>query len=229
MDHSFAMSKSRRRPSLTASALLLLLAGAVHAQCPKGTFFVDLTTGQTFPATPPARVTLLSIAPTANPACSAGWYSAVLKLDLSAPCDEAEITVEWEKPTAWTVHIADSPTNDGYGGDNFTTLNNAEMWINQQIMWVATNRMPGGNDDQLYQENLQLNYGAMKFTVKNQWLSWGTPYHVLNTAATKKLFAFPDTNTPSEASFLYVGLNRVVGDFPTRSGCGAQRAMITVE
>jgi hypothetical protein len=215
--------------SLPALCLLLLCAGAAHAQCPKGTFFVDLTTGQTYPATPPARVTLVTIAPTANPACPAGWYSAVLRLDVSPPCDEAEIAVEWEKPTAWTVHIADSPTNDGYGGDSGTTLNNAEMWINQQIMWVATNRMPGGNDDQHHQENLQLNYGAMKFTVKNQWLSWGTPYHVLNTAATKKLFAFPDTNNPAEASFLYVGLNRIVGSDLTRSGCGAQRAMITVE
>jgi hypothetical protein len=217
------------RLPLQVLSLMLVATGALHAQCPKGTFFVDLTTGQTYPATPPARVTLVTIAPTANPACPAGWYSAVLRLDVSPPCDEAEIAVEWEKPIAWTVHIADSPTNDGYGGDFGTTLNNAEMWINQQIMWVATNRMPGGNDDQHYQENLQLNYGAMKFTVKNQWLSWGTPYHVLNTAATKKLFAFPDTNNPAEASFLYVGLNRIVGSDLTRSGCGAQRAMITVE
>jgi hypothetical protein len=208
--------------------LALLVGGAAGAQCPKGTFFVDLTTGETFPATPPTRITLLSLGPSANPYCS-GWQMAALRLDLSSPCHEAEIAVEWELPTAWTVHIADSPTSDGYGDDAGTTLNNAEMWINQQIMWVASNHMPGGSDNQLYQENLQLNYGSMKFTVKNQWLSWGTPYHVLNTATTKKLFALPDTNNPAEASFIYLGLNRVVGNFPSRSGCGAQRAMITIE
>jgi hypothetical protein len=219
-----------QRLSLYLLGCILLTAGAASAQCPKGTFFVDLTTGQTFPSPAPVRINLLSMALTANPACPANsWYSAVLRLDLSPPCDEAEITVEWEKPIAWTLHIADSPTNDGYGGDSNTTLNNAEMWINQQILWVATNRMPGGNDDSLYQENLQLNYGAMKFTVKNQWLSWGEPYHVLNTAATKKLFALPDTNNAAEGSNLYVGLNRIVGADLTRSGCGAQRAMITVE
>jgi hypothetical protein len=227
MGHSAPQSCSRL--SLALLSFVLLAAGAAHAQCPSGTFFIDLTTGQTFPATPPARITLVSLGPTANPACASGWNSAVVRLDLAAPCSEAEITVEFDKPTAWTVHIADSPTNDGYGGDAGTTLNNAEMWINQQIMWVVSNRMPPADDNNLYQENLNLNYGAMKFTVKNQWLSWGVPYHVLNMVGTKKLFALPDTNNPAEASYLYVGLNRVVADFPTRSGCGAQRAMITVE
>jgi hypothetical protein len=203
--------------------------GAARAQCPGGTFFVDLTTGQTFPPTAPARITLLSLGLSANPACDSEWYSAVVRVDLAPPCEEAEIAVEWEKPIAWTLHIADSPTSDGYGGDAGTTPNNAEMWINQQIMWVAHNRLPGPDDNTFYQENLNLNYGAMKFTVKNQWLSWGIPYHVLNTAATKRLYALPDTMTPAEGSFIYVGLNRVVADLPLRSGCGAQRAMITVE
>jgi hypothetical protein len=116
-----------------------------------------------------------------------------------------------------------------YGADTATTLNNAEMWINQQILWVATNHTSGVSDNFLYQENLELNYGAMKFTVKNQWLSWGTPYHVLQMPGLKKLFALPDTYNTAEGYYLYVGLNRVVGDNTVRTGCGAQRAMITVE
>lgn len=229
MEHTTRRAIGYLHLSLGTLGLALLWAGTANAQCSKGTAFVDLTTGQTFPAALPASISLLSIAPTANPSCPVGWYSSVLRLDIQPPCTEAEIVVEFDKPTAWTVHIADSPTNDGYGDDAGTTLNNAEMWINQQILWVANNRMPGGNDDSLYQENLNVNYGAMKFTVKNQWISWGTPYHVLNTAASKRLFALPDTNNPAEGYYLYVGLNRVVANNPTRSGCGAQRAMITVE
>ncbi|HYG62324.1 MAG TPA: hypothetical protein VEL74_07070 [Thermoanaerobaculia bacterium] len=212
-------------------AILILVStgGAARAQCPSGTFVIDLTTGQSFPTPPPGRITVMSLGPTANPHCDAGWQSAVLRLDLAPPCHEAEITVDFDQPIAWTVHIADSPTSDGYGGDAGTTPNNAEMWINQQAMWVTSNRTGGVTDNNLYQENLNLNYGAMKFAVKNHWLSWGTPLHVLNMVGTKKLFALPDTSNPAEAYFLYVGLNRVVADLPLRSGCGAQRAMITIE
>lgn len=211
-------------------ALVLSTAMGAWAQalCPGGTIMVDLENGQILPAVPPVPVTVVSLAPSTNPSCS-GWYAALLRLDLAAPCKEAEITVEWDKPIAWTVHIADSPTNDGYGGDAGTTLYNAELWINQQILWVASNRAPGGNDNELAQENLDLNYGALKFVVKNQSISWGPPYNVLETPGTKKLFAFPDPSNPAEGSFLYVGLNRVVANDTIRQGCGAQRAMITIE
>ena len=212
-----------------AVALVILLAGAggVRAQCPEGTFVIDLEKGQTMPATPPGSMALLSLAPSQNPSCP-GWYAAVVRLDLRG-CHEALVVVEWDKPIAWTVHIADSPTSDGYGGDAGTTLNNAELWINQQLLWVATNRTNGVNDNELVQENLDLNDGAMKFEVSNQRIAWGRPYHALETPNLKKLFALPDTVNPAEGYYVYLGLNRVVADFPTRQGCGAQRAMITIE
>ena len=208
--------------------VLTLVAAAGWAVCPGGTFMVNLETGETLPATPPARITLLSLAPSQNQFCS-GWSTALLRLDLAPDCHEAEIAVEYYKPTAWTVHIADSPTNDGYGGDAGTTLYNAELWINQQILWVASNRAPGGNDNELAQENLDLNYGALKFVVKNQSISWGPPYNVLETPGTKKLFALPDPSNPAEGYSIYLGLNRVVANDPVRQGCGLQRAMITIE
>lgn len=206
----------------------LAAAVAARAKCPSGTFFIDLEKGQTMPATPPARITLVSLAPSQNPYCP-GWYAALLRLDLAPECEEAEIAVEYFKPTAWTVHIADSPTNDGYGGDAGTTLYNAELWINQQILWVASNRTPGGNDNELAQENLVLNYGALKFVVKDQHISWGPPYNVLETPHSKKLFALPDPSNPAEGYSIYLGLNRVVANDPVRQGCGLQRALVTIE
>jgi hypothetical protein len=210
--------------------VLGLVAGeAAWAQCPGGTFYIDLENGQTMPATPPARITLVSLAPSQNPACP-GPYAALLRLDLAPQCSEAEIAVEYgDKPTAWTVHIADSPTSDAYGGDAGTTIYNAELWINQQILWVATNRGPGGSDNELAQENLMLNYGALKFVVKNQHISWAPPYNVLETPHTKKLFALPDPSNPAEGSFIYLGLNRVVANDPVRQGCGIVRALVTIE
>jgi hypothetical protein len=205
----------------------IALASAAHAACSAGTYFVDLTTGQTLPATPPAGIVLQAVGPSPNPSC-AGWKTALLRLDMTG-CEEAEIAVEFEKPIAWTVHLADSPTSDGYGGDAGTTPHNAELWINQQTLWVSEASTPGGIDNPLAQENLNLNYGAMKFVVKNQHVSWGTPYNVVQTPSTKKLFSFPDPDVPAEGSYLYVGLNRVVAENTVRTGCGAQRAMITLE
>lgn len=199
-----------------------------HTECSGGTFMVNLQTGETLPATPPARITLVSIAPSQNQYC-AGWYAALLRLDLSPGCHEAQIAVEYYRPTAWTVHIADSPTSDGYGGDAGTTVYNSELWINQQVLWVASNYSPGGNDNELAQENLDLNYGALKFVVKNQSISWGPPYNVMETPGTKKLFALPDPSNPSEGYSVYLGLNRVVANNAIRQGCGLQRAMITIE
>src|SRR4051794_23990107 len=130
------MDSRTKRVSCCRIALVVLsfalVAGPALAECAEGTYFIDLKTGQTFPSPAPAHITLLSLGPTANPSCDTGWQSAVLRLNLAPPCSEAEITVEFDKPIAWTVHIADSPTSDGYGGDGGTTLNNAEMWINQQ-------------------------------------------------------------------------------------------------
>jgi hypothetical protein len=210
-------------------SILILLGGAAaaHAQCAGGTYVLDLEHGTAMPASPPGALTVLSLAPTQNPSCSSG-YAAVVRVNMQG-CSEAILVVEWDKPIAWTVHIADSPTSDGYGGDAGTTLNNAELWINQQILWVATNRTNGINDNELAQENLDLNDGAMKFEVSNQRIAWGRPYHALETPNLKKLYAFPDTSNPAEGYYLYLGLNRVVGNFPVRQGCGALRAMITVE
>lgn len=222
----------RRNADARGAAILSILvllagAGAAGAQCAGGTYVLDLEHGTSMPAAPPGALTVLSLAPTQNPSCSSG-YAAVVRVDMQG-CSEAILVVEWDKPIAWTVHIADSPTSDGYGGDAGTTLNNAELWINQQILWVASSRTNGVAENELAQENLELNDGAMKFEVSNQRVTWGPPYNVLETPNLKKLYAFPDTNNPAEGSYLYLGLNRVVGNFPTRQGCGALRAMITIE
>ncbi len=221
------MRNSNVHASILSLLVLLAGAGAVHAQCAGGTYVLDLEHGTTMPSTPPGAMTVLALAPTQNTHCSSG-YAAVVRVNMQG-CSEAILVVEWDKPIAWTVHIADSPTSDGYGGDAGTTLNDAELWINQQILWVASNGTNGVSDYELAQENLELNDGAMKFEVSNQRITWAPPYNVMETPHMKKLFAFPDTNNPAEGYFVYLGLNRVVADLPLRQGCGALRAMITVE
>ncbi len=61
-----------------------------------------------------------------------GWHEVVLQLDLDprrgCGCAVFRITYEGE-PVGHTVNIGDSPTNDGYGGDSWSTRFDAEIIV----------------------------------------------------------------------------------------------------
>ena len=64
-----------------------------------------------------ASVTTTSSAAVAQVNMASGTYQ---RLDLFATvCD----------PSGWVLHLADSPTNDGYGGDSTTTDHDAEAYL----------------------------------------------------------------------------------------------------
>jgi hypothetical protein len=61
-----------------------------------------------------------------------GWHEAVLELDLDPKrgCECAVFRVRYEgDPFGWTVNVGDSPTNDGYGGDAWSTKFDAEILV----------------------------------------------------------------------------------------------------
>lgn len=154
----------------------------------------------------------------------------MLKINL-AGCAQANVVVEYEGlPQLWTVNLGDSPTNDGYAGDAGTTPNNAEMWIVDERMSVVNgSNNPAAIDNPLLRLDLSLTDSAMKFVVKNQFLSWGQPYGLIQMPATKHLYAVPDTLVPAQASLIYLGLNEVITGRPDRQGCGARRVLITLQ
>jgi hypothetical protein len=61
-----------------------------------------------------------------------GWHEVVLQLDpdprRGCGCAVFRITYEG-KPTGYTVNIGDSPTNDGYGGDAWSSRFDAEILV----------------------------------------------------------------------------------------------------
>src|SRR4051812_45913335 len=124
----------RNRALLTALTLgLCLTAGAAHAACPTGVYYIDLKSGLAGTIGGPTQVSLQSpLANSPTTACGAGWKEAVLKVDLTG-CTSARLVAQYEGlPHDWTLNIGDSPTNDGFGGDAGTTDNDAELWINQE-------------------------------------------------------------------------------------------------
>jgi hypothetical protein len=206
----------------------LVLPAAVQAQCPAGQFFVDLKNCTTAALAGVTFQAACAPAP-ATAACpaAANWKQAVLKVAIPAACTQANIDVEYEGlPSNWSLDIGDSPTNDGFAGDAGTTDHDAELWILGEDMSLAN----GGAapDNPLILQHLSLTDGAMKFVVKNQFVSWGQPYGFAQAPASKNLFAIPDTSVPAaDQRAIYVGLNRVIFGPGARTGCGARRVLVT--
>lgn len=208
---------------------LCLTAGAAHAACPTGVYYIDLKNGLNGTIGGTTQVSLQSpLVNSPTTACGAGWKEAVLKVDL-AGCTSARLVAQYEGlPHDWTLNIGDSPTNDGYGGDAGTTPNDAELWILGETLAVATSSPASVIDNPIYRQDLGLTDAGLEFVVKNQFISWGQPYSYLQTPANKHLFAFPDSAVPTQGSTFFVGLNRVVGT-NARRGCGLRRLLVILQ
>jgi len=71
----------------------------------------------------------------------------VLKIDFAGKYDGARFIFDYaEPPRMWTIDISDSPTGDGYGGDNGTTSNMAETQIHNKQLRIYGNTLSGHMD-----------------------------------------------------------------------------------
>lgn len=215
---------------------------AAQAQCPTGTFVIDLKgaacsfgTLGTLPATAVTVQKCTNLAP--NPAiaacpASASWKEALIRIDIPAGCTQANVVVDYQGlPAGWTVNLGDSSTNDGHAGSADANPNNAELWVLDERLAIANGSNNAAQiDNPILQQDVSLTNSSLKFVVKNQFVSWGQPYGFLQTPATKRLFAIPDT-TPrlGDGRKIYLGLNQVITGRADRKGCGARRATISFQ
>ena len=234
-----------RKPFVNILLCTLLVAAApaaVQAACPVGFASVDLKTGTATISTPlipfityTAGGAPAPVPPTAACPAAAGWKMAALRIVIpgTAPngCTQANVVVEYEGvPSLWTLNLGDSPTNDGFAGDAGTTAHNAEAWILGEDLSVANaGNLPTVINNPMVLQHLALTNAALKFVVKNQFLSWGQPYSQLQTPATQNLFAIPDSSVPTaDQRAIYLGVNRVIAH-TGRTGCGARRVLISFQ
>lgn len=162
--------------------------------------------------------------PVALTGAHAGWNRTALKINLAGYC-KANIVVEYEgQPSDWTVDIGDSPTNDGYGGDAGTTVNEAEVQVVNNSLGLYSREQPTG-PVLLETDTFNLKDGALKFVVSNGALTWGQPS---KARVDSNLFAIPDT-TSTDGSSIYAAFNSVVSQRADRVGHGARRVMITLQ
>lgn len=159
------------------------------------------------------------------------------KVDLSSGYQRMDIFVDLCNPTGWTVHVADSPTCNGFGGDGFTTSHDAETHLTDTSF-------------QMYDDDL----GNLAAVERNAIAATGcyrVQYSILedtvlfdndgNPADAAKInvdsyegferapYAEADSEDPggADANFWYFGLNRTVND-PSRSGTGVSKACVVL-
>lgn len=197
--------------------------------CPKNFWAMDLKTGQTLGALTPGSALVPGTVNT-----SLG--QAVVGLDFKPGCTQANIVVEYEgTPAGWTVNIGDSPTNNGYGGGvPGTTEACAEVQVlGSTVSAYKYCPLPAfaGPLPLIPNPNpLSLKDGALKFVVRDKYLSVGQPFATPAAVDLPQSFHIPDTLGPNaDGSKIYAAFNRVVFGPGNRVGTGARRVMITLQ
>jgi hypothetical protein len=216
--------------TLLLIALVFCGSTAARAACTTALFYADLKSNFVLNGDPTLFHILSPLTASTTAACS-GWQEMVVKIDIPSNCTAAILDVEYEGlPRNWTLNVGDSPTNDGFAGDAGSTVHNAELWILQETLSVANaGGSPGAIDNPLVSEHLSLTDSAMKFLIKDQFVSWGQPYQSVQSPNNKLLFAIPDTTVAAaNQRSIYAGLNRVIYNAANngRTGCGLRRVLL---
>lgn len=205
--------------------------GPGSSACPKNFWAYDLKTGQQIGSLVQGSFIMPGTQITGLPS------QAVVQLDFKPnkpgiECKQANIVVEYEgTPSGWTVDIGDSITNNGWGGGSGSPGKAcAEVQVLNSI--VTHYRDCKGSAvlplaPALVPNPLSLQDGALKFVVKNDYVSVGQPF--AKSTGTGKSFHIPDVGLPDpDGSKIFAAFNRVISD-PNRKGTGVRRVMITME
>ncbi|KAK3101076.1 hypothetical protein FSP39_000772, partial [Pinctada imbricata] len=164
----------------------------------------------------------------------------VLKIDFSGKYRGAKfLLVYGEPPKFWTLDVSDSPAGDGYGGDNGTTSNMAEIQIHNKQLKIYGNDLPGhmdasSNGGLLIKtiDGFVKRGSKAKIDISDERVEWRSRTHkdyleskfLFTLAGQKPTYGIRD-------DYVYVGLNRVVaGTFRNGSGlCEVEISLYTYE
>ncbi len=180
-----------------------------------------------------------------------GWSETVMEVELdpTAGCGCATFRVYFEEPVrSFSVNIGDSPTNNGYGGDEGTTFREAEMELRGSTLRVySASKHPGSGivDKILEMELPRLSGRFTDIEVCDQSLGFSMPggladgremHWKVQTPTSGMLYdLFPRTardalpGAKKRDAGIYAAFNRVIHDKSgsprpaTRFGTGVRR------
>lgn len=139
--------------------------------------------------------------------------------------NELEVQFEVCSPTGWTFHLGDAPANNGWGGDNGTTSNDAEIHLTGTSLLIYRNdQCPA--DPPLMQEvpNFVAGSGCTTRTLvlRDAQLQSATPQLDITYPCLLSINPPSDPEGVPDARWHW-GLNRTVAD-SSRNGTGAVAA-----
>lgn len=161
----------------------------------------------------------------------------VLRADLGADYQRLDVFADVCDPTGWWIHLADSPTSNGFGGDGATTRHDAEAYLlGSQFQMFSMDDDRGGS----WPSYRSIAVTSTSGCYRAQWAisesrvlydddpNAADPFRVdvfTSRGFARSPYAEPDSEDPSEANanLWYVGLNRTVAS-PGRAGTGVGKA-----
>jgi|tagenome__1003787_1003787.scaffolds.fasta_scaffold20090982_1 hypothetical protein len=183
---------------------------------------LDLVSG--ISSTPkPAAITWVTQPVLIGPAYP-GWMRALLKINMSE-YKQANFVVEYEGvPEGHTLDIGDSPTNDGWGGDQ-GSASCAEVHVVSQSVLIYGKAYAPGHVHQFAALTDVLEDGALKVVVRDKFVSVGQPHFQVQNP---EMFQLPDGTNPDRSN-IYAAFNSVITQRKDRYGKGLRRVMITLQ
>ena len=203
-----------------ASAFVAMLAGC-------GRFgFPDHATADAGPDAPAPCVNACSIDLPATTTCAApivatfGAGEATVAIDMTGLA-ELEIDTQICDPMGWVLHLGDSPSDNGYGGDSGQFSNDAEIQLQGTQLDVFPNQMASGASTLDADPSFVAATGCSSIVlfVRDQTVDATQPhaYHVASSFALR--IAPPSDLEGVPDSLWWLGIDRTYGD-PTRTGTG---------
>ena len=236
MTHKEVIMKHATLAAMVFATALFALPAL--SQSPQ-TLYCDLRLGATVACAqlggPVTGVTILPPVVKTDTNCpsSGSWLEAHFDIDLapvppSTVARTAYIVVEFQDtPSAWTVDIGDSPTDNGYGGGSDSDKAAEVQVVDQTLSVFDDNTGVYGQVDNLLTQLDSLKDGSLKFVVTDQLLTIGQPWSRLWTPVTKLLFTLPDSNEAACPYCIHAAFNHVIDKSTGRKGCGARSVTIS--
>lgn len=137
-----------------------------------------------------------------------------------------ELTAHICNPRGFTLHVADSPTNNGYAGDMGSRSNDAELQIVERALSLFGNDSARGAklyDDPTFLEAQRCQ--DVRLFVGDGVAQAESPCMTVTSDGALRLAPPSDSEGPPDSEW-YVGLNRVVAG--GRSGSGLERLALCV-
>lgn len=135
-----------------------------------------------------------------------------------------------QDPKGWTIHVGDSETNNGYGGDGGSQSNDAEAQVVGGSLMVYGSDTAPQNEKVLSQgKNIVKAHSWTVLEVADRELAWLDPVlQSMSGIKSPHLFALGgqvDTEgTPNRT--VYLGVNRTIAQSHDRVGAGAARVLV---